>query len=62
MWQQRKKSCSSNGHNNNKNANEPILYKRERNKINSLAWVLQIENVLYADQIAMRYGRYPISK
>jgi hypothetical protein len=42
---------------NNKTSNEPILpYKRERQKINSLARVLQIENALYADHMAMRFA------
>jgi hypothetical protein len=38
------------------NSKEPRLYKRERNKINSLARVLQLENALYADQITMRFA------
>jgi uncharacterized protein YigA (DUF484 family) len=39
------------------NSNEPILpYKRERQKINSLARVLQLENALYNDQLVMRFS------
>jgi hypothetical protein len=37
------------------NSNEPP-YKRERQKINSLARVLQLENALYADQMVMRFS------
>jgi hypothetical protein len=38
-------------------ANEPVLpYKRERNKINSLARVLQLENALYNDETVMRFA------
>jgi hypothetical protein len=38
------------------NSNEPVLYKRERNKINSLARVLQLENALYNDETVMRFA------
>jgi hypothetical protein len=37
------------------NANEPVI-KRERNKINSLARVLQLENALYNDETVMRFA------
>jgi hypothetical protein len=39
-----------------KNSNEPVLYKRERNKINSLARVLQLENALYNDETVTRFA------
>jgi hypothetical protein len=39
-----------------KSSNEPLPYKRERQKINSLARVLQLENALYADQMVMRFA------
>jgi hypothetical protein len=40
-----------------KNSNEPVLpYKRERNKINSLARALQLEHALYQDETAMRFA------
>jgi hypothetical protein len=40
-----------------KNSNEHVLpYKRERNKINSLARCLQLENALYNDQLVMRFS------
>jgi hypothetical protein len=39
---------------NNKPSNEPVLYKRERNKINSLARALQLEHALYQDDTVMR--------
>jgi hypothetical protein len=39
------------------NSNEPVLhYKRERNKINSLTRVLQLENALYNDETVMRFS------
>jgi hypothetical protein len=41
---------------NNKNSNEPVLYKRERNKINSLARALQLEHALYQDETVMRFA------
>jgi hypothetical protein len=37
-----------------KNSNEPVLYKRERNKINSMARCLQLEHALYQDDTVMR--------
>jgi hypothetical protein len=36
--------------------NEPVLYKRERNKINSLARALQLEHALYQDETVMRFA------
>jgi hypothetical protein len=40
-----------------KNSDEPVLpYKRERNKINSLARVLQLESALYNDETVMRFA------
>jgi hypothetical protein len=39
-----------------KNPNEPVLYKRERNKINSLARALQLEHALYQDETVMRFA------
>jgi hypothetical protein len=37
--------------------NEPVLpYKRERNKINSLARILQLENALYNDKTVVRFA------
>jgi hypothetical protein len=42
------------GYISNKTSNEPILYKRERNKINSLARALQLEHALYQDDTVMR--------
>jgi hypothetical protein len=50
-----KSSCGS-GHINNKNANEPVLYKRQCNKINSLACALQLEYSLYDRTTAMRFA------
>jgi hypothetical protein len=45
---------------NNKNkkptSDEPVLYKRERNKINSLARALQLEHALYQDETVMRFA------
>jgi hypothetical protein len=38
-----------------KDSNEPP-YRRTRNKINSLARVLQIEHSLYQDDLVMRLG------
>jgi len=38
-----------------RSSGEPISYKRERNKINSLARVLQLENALYNDETVMRF-------
>jgi hypothetical protein len=38
------------------NSNEPVLYKRERNKINSLARALQLEHALYQDETVMRFA------
>jgi hypothetical protein len=40
----------------NKNANEAVLYKRERQKINSLARALQLEHALYNDETVMRFA------
>jgi hypothetical protein len=39
-----------------KPSNEPVLYKRERNKINSLARALQLEHALYQDETVMRFA------
>jgi hypothetical protein len=39
-----------------KSSNEPVLYKRQRNKINSLARVLQLEHALYQDDTVMRFA------
>jgi hypothetical protein len=39
-----------------RDSNEPVLYKRQRNKINSLARALQLENALYNDDIRMRFA------
>jgi hypothetical protein len=40
-----------------KNSNEPVLpYKRERNKINSLARALQLEHALYNDETVLRFA------
>jgi hypothetical protein len=36
------------------NSNEPVLYKREHNKINTLARALQLEHALYQDDTVMR--------
>jgi hypothetical protein len=33
-----------------------VLYKRERNKINSLAHALQLEHALYQDETVMRFA------
>jgi hypothetical protein len=45
---------------NNKNkkptSDEPVLYKRERNKINSLARALQLDYSLYDRTTAMRFA------
>jgi hypothetical protein len=35
---------------------EPVLYKRERQKINSLARCIQLEHALYNDDIVMRFS------
>jgi hypothetical protein len=35
-------------------SNEPVLYKREHNKINSLARALQLEHALYQDDTVLR--------
>jgi hypothetical protein len=40
----------------NPSANEPVLYKRERQKINSLGWALQLEHALYNDETVMRFS------
>jgi hypothetical protein len=40
----------------NKDSDEPVLYKRERNKINSLARALQLEHALYEDETVMRFA------
>jgi hypothetical protein len=37
-------------------SNEPVLHKRERNKINSLARALQLEHALYQDETVMRFA------
>jgi hypothetical protein len=37
-------------------SNESVLYKRERQKINSLARALQLEHSLYQDDLVMRLG------
>jgi hypothetical protein len=52
----KKKIIVSGEANNNKNSNEPVLYKRERNKINSLARALQLEHALYQDETVMRFA------
>jgi hypothetical protein len=39
-----------------RNSNEPVLYKRERNKINSLTRALQLEHALYQDETVMRFA------
>jgi hypothetical protein len=44
------------GYISNKPSNEPVLYKRERNKINSLARALQLEHALYQDETVMRFA------
>lgn len=49
----KKKKESPPGH---KPSNEPVLYKRERNKINSLARALQLEHALYQDDTVMRFS------
>jgi hypothetical protein len=44
------------GYISTKPSNEPALYKRERNKINSLARALQLEHALYNDETVMRFA------
>jgi hypothetical protein len=41
---------------NNKTSGEPVLCKREPNKINSLARALQLEHALYQDETVMRFA------
>jgi hypothetical protein len=38
-----------------KPSNKPVLYKRERQKINSLCRALQLEHALYQDDTVMRF-------
>jgi hypothetical protein len=52
MWLQRQSLMMP----GNKNANEPVLYKCERNKINTLARALQLEHALYQDETVMRFA------
>jgi hypothetical protein len=51
-----KKESSPPGYISNKSSNEPVLYKRQRNKINSLARALQLEHALYQDGTVMRFS------
>jgi hypothetical protein len=44
------------GQTKSKPSNEPVLYKRQRNKINSLARALQLEHALYQDETVMRFA------
>jgi hypothetical protein len=58
----KKKTTTCDSDTNNKNSNEPVLYERERSKINSLARVLQLENALYNDETVMRFAAISMAR